>query len=217
MEASEKTERIDLYLNNQLTGQDLAAFEAQLQQEPALRQEIELQRRAIQAIKEAGIRDMLRQTHRQITEENLAAKLGPHHYFLNEEVTILKSAFFTPADLKNSGNSSGQNNPAAGLVVIPYAGEPNPPFSLLTIAGQSFFTKIKIHPATGTQTFHYQLIQNGPQVFLHLYGNFKPADLTLMYQGPENKNIFKLSVQTNEYRLQPNQPIGPLQLENLPG
>lgn len=210
MDATENLELIDKYLRNELTGKALTLFEERIQKEPALFREVELQRKIIQTIKEAEIRNILR----NIKSEPLEAEVPDSRsdYFVRS-ITLNKESLVNGAAEFSDGlkQYSLRNADDLKRISIAYEGEPEPPFTISAQAGKSVFSDVKIYPGSGSQTFHYRFVHYGKQhTILHLYGDFKPEDLTLIYQKQNQQDQFKLRVKTKAYVLKPNEFTGPL-------
>ncbi|MGV3587711.1 MAG: hypothetical protein ACO1OF_11955 [Adhaeribacter sp.] len=214
MDATENLELIDKYLRNELTGKELTLFEERIQKEPALFREVAQQRKIIQTIKEAEIRNILR----NIRSEPLEAEVPDSRsdYFvrsipLTKEPLVNGSIEFSEGLKKFSLRAPDDIK----IIAIAYEGEPEPPFIISAQAGKFVFTSVKIYPGSGSQTFHYRFVHYGKEhTILHLYGSFKPQDLTLIYQKQNQQDQFKLKVKTKEYILKPNEFTGPLLEDN---
>jgi len=213
MDATENLELIDKYLRNELTGKELTLFEERIQKEPALFREVAQQRKIIQTIKEAEIRNILR----NISHAPLEAEVPDSR----SESPVLNIAFNKERIIGAAEFIDGlkqyslRNADAAKSIAIAYEGEPEPPFTISAQAGKFVFTSVKIYPGSGSQTFHYRFVHYGKEhTILHLYGNFKPKDLTLIYQKQNQQDQFKLRVKTKTYILKPNEFTGPLLEDN---
>lgn len=212
MQAFEITELIDRYLKNELTGEELTLFEKKIKEEPSLQREVELHRAAIQAVKVAELRKILRRTHQQISEEENVYPAELENAIYNPEDLVFNMASFKALSLEDIEYnfkliSIEENKPTAN-VSIAYEGELDPPFPILDVAGKKKFPQVKIVPASGSKPHYYQLRHAKQKATLHLYGDFNPDELTLIFHIQEGKPVFKLRVKAKVYRLQINKQTG---------
>lgn len=216
MNAEENLHLIDRYLRKELSGEELQLFEQRLESDPLFLEEVELQKKTIQLIKETEILHALQKAQKDITDKG-TFKMWPS---IDAFESLETRAYRGPVPREFTLNSIELPTKTPDIT-IPYEGDPVPPFPIVSSSGKHLFPFLRIFPASGSQTFHYQFkvaLNKYNQAYidtrLSLYGNLEPAKLTLLYHKNENKDVIKLRIEAKEYRLRLNQPTAPLLAED---
>ncbi|MDQ3292367.1 MAG: hypothetical protein M3Q05_13850 [Bacteroidota bacterium] len=212
MNAEENLHLIDRYLRKELSGEELQLFEQRLKTDPSFLEEVELQKKTIQLIKETEILRALQKAQQDITDKGTFKKWPSV-----DAVEFLKEEVFWEAAPDFYVLGAMEQPYHTPEITISYEGDPDPPFPIVPSAGKHLFPYVRIFPASGSQTFHYRF-KVTPSKYnpanldtrLSLYGQFDPAKLTLVYYKKENKEVVKLRIESKEYNLQLNRPTAPL-------
>lgn len=202
MDWEKDEELIDRFLKNELQGDELTQFTNRLAAEAALRDEVELQRRLVMAVKAADLREGFKRAERehQAREASLAASPGRRRYLaVAATFTLLLAAglvlyFF----LRQPAGPAG---PPA-LETVAYGGEAipegaAPPFPTMPTRSSGSTPKrvpVLLYSPVGDYTFHYQFADT-----LRLYGNFAGARLRFNYRPAED--AYSLTVDSVDYPL----------------
>jgi hypothetical protein len=208
------TEKIEQYLLNQLSGKELDEFNERLRHDGLLREEVALQRKATGMVELAEFKNLLEQSHREITREeeqprSIAAEppgkaptpvipLGRNpwpYYAIAASVLLL---LVTGIVFYRSTVSAAPF--VADIKYVVQSEEPG-----LGVAGTPSASTIpvKIYPPEANRNFHYRFDDT-----LRLYGNFGVRNLTLFYNEP--KEEYRLQDQQREYVLERYQETAPL-------
>ncbi|MDQ4140214.1 MAG: hypothetical protein M3142_06785 [Bacteroidota bacterium] len=216
MNAEENLHLIDRYLRQELSGEELQLFEQRLKTDPLFLEEVELQKKTIQLIKETEILRALQKAQKDITDKGIFKKWPSVDAF--ESIEALAYREHSPREIILGSMEFPTKTPD---ITIPYEGDPAPPFPVVSSSGKHLFPFVRIFPASGSQTFHYRF-KAIPSKYnpanidtrLSLYGSFDPTKLTLLYHKKENKEVITLRIEAKEYSLRLNQPTAPLLEEN---
>ncbi len=214
MENEYNTEKIEQYLLNQLSGKELEEFNERLRQDALLREEVALQRKATGMVELAEFKNLLEQSHREITRDagqhrGIAAEppekadapivpLGRNpwpYYAIAASVLLL-----LVAGIVFYRNTVAAAPFVADIEFIVQSGEPG-----LGVAGTSSASTVpvKVYPPEANRNFHYRFDDT-----LRLYGTFEVRNLTLLYNEPREE--YRLRDQQREYVLERYQETAPL-------